>query len=195
MTAEKRNQLIFLFMVTSLVMALLYLTLISGLQSAATRARNELTLERVKLETLNRQESNMEGVLLELGEGRVKLEDLEQHLPEGEAYSWFLERIDGIAQRQGVERRLVDRPVWAADVPLSSKDYGVLRGSCEVIGVYGALGVFVAAVENELPFAQIEELRIGSSSGRAVVSVDGESPPLLLRMRYACLAPRGSAKK
>ena len=186
MNPEKRNQLLLLVMVTGLSLVILYLTLITGLQSSLSQAQGALDTAQRKQDLTNGQVKSRATVLQSLERSHEALAAMRERLPSGEAYSWLLEKLDDIATVQGVKRDTVERPtaVDSKDIEPPAKGYGVLRGTCTASGSYTNLGQFVAAIENELPFLQVERtvLEAGARKG-------GGTNALALSLGYATVAP------
>jgi hypothetical protein len=190
MSPEKRNQLLFLSLVTGLVLVILYLTVIAGLRSALDRSREARRLERVKLDTFKSQLGKADGVLRELEEIRAQLTALESRMPSGDAYDWLDQRLDPMTREFRLEDYALSKPRPAPDVNAPTTEYGVMQAVLEGTAPYAAAGSFVAHFENEFPFAQVQDLLIESVPVGAAAA--REAGVLTVKLQFATLAP-GSA--
>jgi Tfp pilus assembly protein PilO len=179
MNSDRRNRLILVVLGTLAALAAIYSLGISSF-------RAQIDLERSKLQAVERKLQEQKTLVTQAGQMGQEAEqraallaDLERRMPSGDIYFSLLARLELLGRQHGIRDLKLIRPTRSAQaVPteLAKLGYVGIRGGLQAVGHYEQIGLFVAALENELPFMRVTELRLDAVGGRILVEDEGSNP-------------------
>jgi len=162
---EKRNQVILVWLlVAGLVVAWVFVVLQYQLDSKH-RAGQSLIKQIDQYKAMTNQLARAEHVQAEMDVAAQKLDALEYRMADGDVFSWAVNTLRDFKQGRNVDLPQISQPNVTKNTLLPGFPYD--QASLTVAGsaYFHDLGMFIAALENEFPFARICNLDIQPKSG------------------------------
>ena len=185
-TPEQRNRLILVCIGTAGGVAMIWLTLVTMLDTALQAKADQITLAENDLVRI-REGIAKEAQLTEEAENlQTELRAEESRMASGDTLLWVINNLSGVASRHGVTITGRESPKQAdpgirPEVPYPTLDYAII-GS----GYYHSIGTFLADLENSFPFVRTHRLTLQAvGSG---VSADVALERLTFRLEFYSLA-------
>ena len=162
MTKEKQQQMLLVAMVTVIVLCGIWFGLISA-QKKNLEAANKKTAEaKAKIENAQRTLKREQAIEQELEANHKELTTREESMASGDLYQWFLTRMISATSSRPTSNFYSDPPVLE-DVKLLPKfPYRSANYKVRISGFYHEVGKFLADIENEWPYARIQNMDISA---------------------------------
>jgi Tfp pilus assembly protein PilO len=162
---EKRNQLVIVGLVTIVVLALIYISLIQRQHTTLDRIANAKKTASAKLLSIKSTITNAATIAKELEDSTAALDKTGTDMATGDLYSWTYDTIRRFKQSYRVEIPEVGQPnVGSVDL-LPDFPYKQIKFSISGTGYYHDLGKFIADFENKFPHARLVNLVVEPAPG------------------------------
>lgn len=164
LTAKKRNQLLALALGTVLLLGGLYWVLIRREHQHLDQTRGQIADLKEHIDKAAHRLELADRLKEELGAARKKLDEIEDTMAQGDVYRWFVNTMLNFQGSEGVEITNYDPPQTgevesAAKLAYKAAVFGV-RGTAR----YHEFGAFLAKLENQFPYAKVQNLELEPTS-------------------------------
>lgn len=165
LSKEKKQQIGFVAMITIVVAAGIWFGLINSQKKGLEEARKKTTAAREKVESAQKLIKQADELQQELAETQTNLRLREETMASGDLYQWFLSRMITVTKERPVDFNAA--PPNLVDALLIPKfPYRAASYSVKLNGYYHDLGRLVADVENQFPYARIQNVDISPATGQ-----------------------------
>ncbi len=166
LSKEKKQQLLLVAFITLIIVGIIWVGLISAQNASLDALEKKAAEMRRKVDTAQKISKQAPLLLEQLGEAKSELQVREETMANGDLFQWFLSRmIQSTSSRplnnfNALPPTLVDTKLIPR-FPYRSASYPV-----KINGHYHDFGKFLADIENEFPYARIQNLDISPAPGQ-----------------------------
>lgn len=160
LTAKKRNHLIFLGLGTVVVIAVLFTLLIKREKRQLEEIKKRTAEVREKVKVAEHRLELADRFKDELQRAQTKLRTIEQTMPQGDEYRWFINTMMNFPPAQRIEINNYD-PARILELEAAPK----LGYRAAIFGVRGTaryhdFGFFLAQLENAFPYSRVQNIEL-----------------------------------
>lgn len=165
LSREKKNQLVLVAMATTMVCSGIYFGVVAGQNERLKTIEGRLTQEGEKVAKAERALRNRAALDEELALRTEELHQVEATMASGDLYAWIIGTMNRRAASHNVTiptygRETVGEIGLLPKFPYKTATF-LLRGT----GRFEDFGRFVAGIENDLPFARLQNLDLSPAAG------------------------------
>lgn len=190
LSKEKRNQLVLIGLLTTMVIVGLYMSLITMQRQSLASIPGQVSDAQRKLERMRKEIREAGTADEELKAANERLAAIEGAMPTGDLNAWFYSTIKEYRKNFSVELPQLSTPEFGEVALLPKFPYKRVRVSMGGSGFYHEIGKFLARFENDFPYFAVQNLMISPEPGNPATPEDREK--LTFRMDVIALVRSGA---
>lgn len=185
LSTEQRNRIVLTAIGTLAVAALLWFSLIGGLQAQRADQANKISKARSQLNLIKAGIAKEQQFRQEAESGKLELGGLEKKMAAGDLYRWVINFLRDIESRHNVAIADFGPPQIVEFAVPPRVAYKAASYSISGTAYYADFGAFVADLENSSPFVRVKSLSLQAvAPGYAASSA---SEKLTFRLEFLTL--------
>lgn len=166
LSKEKKQQLAFVAMITLVIVAGIWFGLINSQKLSLADAQKRTAAARDKVAAAEKLIKRTDELQDELAKVQGQLSLREDTMASGDLYQWILSRIITVTTGRPLNNFNADPPKLVDAMLLPKFPYRAASYPVRISGYYHDLGRFIADLENEFPFARIQNVEVTPTPGQ-----------------------------
>jgi Tfp pilus assembly protein PilO len=160
LSKEKKQQLMLIAMMTLILAGVIYSFVIKVQQKNVKLAKDKTEEVQAKVDRAQKTLKRGTEIQEELEIEQAELQERESSMASGDLYQWFLSKMIPVTSVRPLENFNANPPVLAEGGLLPKFPYRAAIYSVKLSGYYHDFGKFLADIENEFPYARIQNVDI-----------------------------------
>ncbi|MBA4149854.1 MAG: hypothetical protein H0X66_17200 [Verrucomicrobia bacterium] len=167
-TKEKKQQIAFVAMMTIAFVAVIWFFLITSQQKSVAEAQKKADEARHKVESAQKLLKQTEQIREELAEVQSELRLREETMASGgDLYQWILIQMNTLTSARPVYNFTASQQTLVDALLIPKFPYRAASYSIRLNGHFHDLGRFIADVENQFPYARIQNIDLTPATAQA----------------------------